>query len=79
MNLVAACSLRVSVLSFLCVFPGPHSAPAQSQAKDVAKQIDSAFSGLASADTPGFAVLVKKNGKIVFEKATVCEICAATP
>jgi len=68
MNLVAACSLRVSVLSFLCVFPGPHSAPAQSQAKDVAKQIDSAFSGLASADTPGFAVLVKKNGKIVFEK-----------
>ena len=68
MNLVAACSLRVSVLSFLCVFPGPHSAPAQSQAKDAAKQMDSAFSGLASADTPGFAVLVKKNGKIVFEK-----------
>ncbi len=68
MNLVAACSLRVCVLSFICVFPGSHPAPAQSQPKDLAKQMDSVFSGLASADTPGFAVLVKKNRKIVFEK-----------
>jgi CubicO group peptidase (beta-lactamase class C family) len=30
--------------------------------------MDSAFSGIASHDTPGFAVLVKKDGKIVFEK-----------
>ena len=30
--------------------------------------MDSAFSGLASSDTPGFAVLVKKDGKVVFRK-----------
>jgi CubicO group peptidase (beta-lactamase class C family) len=30
--------------------------------------MDSAFSGIASRDTPGFAVLVKNDGKIVFEK-----------
>ena len=30
--------------------------------------MDSVFSGLASADAPGFAVSVKKNGKIIFEK-----------
>jgi CubicO group peptidase (beta-lactamase class C family) len=30
--------------------------------------MDSAFSGIASTDTPGFAVLVKKDGKIIFDK-----------
>jgi CubicO group peptidase (beta-lactamase class C family) len=30
--------------------------------------MDSAFSGLASSDTPGFAVLVKEDGKVVFRK-----------
>jgi len=30
--------------------------------------MDSAFSGLASGETPGFAVLVKKDGKVVFRK-----------
>jgi len=30
--------------------------------------MDSAFSGTVSHDTPGFAVLVKKDGKVVFEK-----------
>ena len=30
--------------------------------------MDNAFSGLASSDTPGFAVLVKKDGKVVFRK-----------
>jgi CubicO group peptidase (beta-lactamase class C family) len=30
--------------------------------------MDSAFSGIATHDTPGFAVLVKKDSKIVFEK-----------
>src|ERR1700739_780941 len=33
-----------------------------------ADQIGSIFSGIASTDTPGFAVLVKKDGKVVFEK-----------
>src|ERR1700756_312698 len=68
MHRAATRSLRVCALSFLCLFPGSRSAPAQSQSKDFAKQMDSAFSGLASADTPGFAVLVRKNGETVFEK-----------
>ena len=41
---------------------------AQSSASDLAKQLDTAFSGLATADTPGFAVLVKKDNRVVFEK-----------
>jgi CubicO group peptidase (beta-lactamase class C family) len=40
---------------------------AQTSAKEIAKRIDSAFSGIASPDTPGFAVLVKRDSKIVFE------------
>jgi len=68
MNVVAVCSLRLCVLSFLSIFLGSHSAAAQSQPKDLTKQMDSVFSGLASADAPGFAVSVKKNGKIIFEK-----------
>ena len=32
------------------------------------KQMEPAFLGIASSDTPGFAVLVKKDGKIAFEK-----------
>jgi CubicO group peptidase (beta-lactamase class C family) len=45
-----------------------YSTFAQSSSKELSKQMDSAFSGIASHDTPGFAVLVKKDGKIVFEK-----------
>ena len=41
---------------------------AQSSPRDLAKQLDTAFSGLATADTPGFAVLVKKDNRVVFEK-----------
>jgi CubicO group peptidase (beta-lactamase class C family) len=44
------------------------SAFAQSPAKDLGKQLDSALSGLASADTPGFALLVKKDNRVVFEE-----------
>jgi len=37
--------------------------------------MESFFSGIASADTPGFAVLVKKDGKTVFERGYgVCEL-----
>jgi CubicO group peptidase (beta-lactamase class C family) len=54
--------------SFLIILVAASSLFAQSSSRDLAKQLDSAFSGLASADTPGFAVLVKKDGKIVFEK-----------
>jgi CubicO group peptidase (beta-lactamase class C family) len=41
---------------------------AQSSSRDLAKQLDTAFSGFAAADTPGFAVLVKKDNRAVFEK-----------
>src|SRR5260221_6911201 len=44
------------------------SAFAQSSPNDLTKQLDSAFSRIASPDSPGFAVLVKKDGKIGFEK-----------
>jgi len=68
MNLAAARSLGLCVFTFLCALCGWHSALAQSPAKDVAKQMDDAFSGMASADSPGFALLVKNNGHVVFEK-----------
>lgn len=63
MTFVVRCSS-----SFLIILVAASSLFAQPSSRDWAKQLDSAFSGLASADTPGFAVLVKKDGKIVFEK-----------
>jgi CubicO group peptidase (beta-lactamase class C family) len=52
------------LLSFLTISP----AFAQSSVKEISKQMESAFSGIASSDTPGFAVLVKKDDKIIFEQ-----------
>lgn len=54
------------ILFIFCV--AAYSTLAQSSSKELSKQMDSAFSGLASSDTPGFAVLVKKDGKVVFRK-----------
>jgi CubicO group peptidase (beta-lactamase class C family) len=54
------------ILFVFCVTT--YSTFAQSSSKELSKPMDSAFSGIASTDTPGFAVLVKKDGKIVFEK-----------
>jgi CubicO group peptidase (beta-lactamase class C family) len=45
-----------------------YSTFAPSSSKELSKQMDSNFSGIASHDAPGFAVLVKKDGKTVFEK-----------
>jgi CubicO group peptidase (beta-lactamase class C family) len=53
---------------FLIILVAASALFAQPPSGDLAKQLDSAFSGLASADTPGFALLVTKDGKIVFEK-----------
>src|SRR4029077_14845390 len=66
--LVQSQQLRRStwILFLFCVTT--NSAFAQSSARELSNQIDSAFSGIASPDTPGFAVLVKKDGRIVFEK-----------
>ena len=53
---------------FLIVLVAASSSFAQSSSKDLAKKLDSAFSGIASDVTPGFAILLKKDGKIIFEK-----------
>src|SRR5882724_2110894 len=54
------------ILFIFCV--AAYSTLAQSSSKELSKQMDNAFSGLASGETPGFAVLVKKDGKVVFRK-----------
>jgi CubicO group peptidase (beta-lactamase class C family) len=43
-------------------------AGAQSQGQPTEKQIAAAFDGLATDKTPGLAVLIKKNGSVVFER-----------
>jgi CubicO group peptidase (beta-lactamase class C family) len=53
---------------FLITLVAASSLFAQSTSKNLAKQLDSTFSGIASANAPGFAVLVKKDNKVVFEK-----------
>jgi CubicO group peptidase (beta-lactamase class C family) len=60
--------LRRATWVVVIFFATTYSSFAQSSLKELSKQMDSAFSGIASHDTPGFAVLVKKDAKIVFEK-----------
>jgi CubicO group peptidase (beta-lactamase class C family) len=54
------------ILFIFCITT--YSTSAQSSSKELSDQMDSAFSGIASHHTPGFAVLVNKDGQIVFEK-----------
>jgi CubicO group peptidase (beta-lactamase class C family) len=68
MNLSLACNIRRLFIAFLCLQFGALPAFPQPDAKELSKQMDSAFSGIAFADTPGFALLVKKNGQVVFAK-----------
>jgi CubicO group peptidase (beta-lactamase class C family) len=42
--------------------------PAQSRETSTAKKIDAVFSGVTSPDAPGLAVLVRQNGRPVFER-----------
>src|SRR5258708_7951106 len=60
--------LRRSIWALFIFYVTTYSTFAQSSSKEPSDRMDSAFSGIASRDTPGFAVLVKKDGKIVFEK-----------
>src|SRR5882757_5197515 len=60
-------SRRATWVVVIC-FATACSTFAQSSSKELCKQMDSTFSGIASTDTPGFAVLVKKDGKMVCEK-----------
>src|SRR5260370_42192132 len=63
MKLLSRCSTL-----FLMILVAASSPFAQSSSRDLAKQFDGVFAGIASANTPGFAVLVRKDGKVVFEK-----------
>src|SRR5258708_23401011 len=53
---------------FLMGFIAVSSSFAQSSARELSRQMEDVFSGIASSDSPGFAVLVKKDGKIIFER-----------
>ena len=53
---------------FLLSFIAASSTFAQSSPKEISNQMENVFFGIASSDTPGFAVLIKKDGKILFEQ-----------
>src|SRR5258708_9444638 len=63
MKLLSRCSTL-----FLMILVAASSPFAQSPSRDLAEQFGSVFAGIASANTPGFAVLVKKDGRVVCEK-----------
>ena len=54
---------------FLLSFIAASSSFAQSSAREISRQLEDEFSGIASSDSPGFAVLVKKDGKTIFEQS----------
>jgi len=60
--------MRQTGFLFLVSFIAASSSFAQSSAKEISRQMEDAFPGIASSDSPGFAVLVKKDGKIIFEQ-----------
>jgi CubicO group peptidase (beta-lactamase class C family) len=50
-------------------------APAQSAEEAMDKKLDAIFSGVTAPDAPGLAALVRKNGRIVFERGYgVCDL-----
>jgi CubicO group peptidase (beta-lactamase class C family) len=64
-------AVRIAIrihLIFPLMFATGFCAFAQTSAKESAQEMDKAFSEIASNDAPGFAVLVKKDGKTVFEQ-----------
>ncbi len=60
--------MRQTGFLFLVSFIAASSSFAQSSAKEISRQMEDEFSGIASSDSPGFAALVKKDGKIIFEQ-----------
>ena len=60
--------MRQTGFLFLVSFIAASSSFAQSSAKEISRQMEDVFSGIASSDSPGFAALVKKDGKIIFEQ-----------
>src|SRR5204863_4819624 len=62
-----ACVLFIAatLIASNCAMPQAYSQ--NKSAQQLSEEMRSIFSGMASADTPGFAVLVKKDGKVIFE------------
>ncbi len=66
---ILACALFVAAIFFVSK-RSDFGAELQEKmpSEQPSKQMETVFSGIASSDTPGFAVLVEKDGKIAFEK-----------
>src|SRR5207245_1511603 len=60
-------TFHISVLALFTLAAAPH-AQAQTSEASMEKKIDALFSGATSPDLPGLAVLVRQNGKTVFER-----------
>jgi CubicO group peptidase (beta-lactamase class C family) len=61
--------LKIVIAGFaLLTFCTAGGRPAQSADTSREKQVEAIFSGLSSPDAPGFAVLVRENGKTAFER-----------
>jgi CubicO group peptidase (beta-lactamase class C family) len=61
--------MRQTGFLFLLSFIAASSSFAQSSAREISRQLEDEFSGIAFSDSPGFAVLVKKDGKTIFEQS----------
>lgn len=61
--------MRQTGFLFLLSFIAASSSFAQSSPREISKQMENVFSGIATSDSPGFAVLVKKDGKIIYEQS----------
>jgi len=59
--------MRQTGFLFLMSFIAATSRFAQSSAKEIPRQMEDVFSGIASSGSPGFAVLAKKHGETIFE------------
>jgi CubicO group peptidase (beta-lactamase class C family) len=62
------CRIRRCLLSLLLVFLVASSSRTESSQDQTATAIDAIFSPLANASSPGLAVLVRKDGRTVFER-----------
>jgi len=58
----------ITAVSTLFAFLAPGQLQAQSSGASMGKRIDAIFSGVTSANDPGLAVLVRQNGKNIFER-----------
>ena len=59
---------RVIVMVVLLLLGGARVAHAQSPEMAAGKKVDAIFSAVSSPDSPGFAVLVRKDGQTIFER-----------